>query len=230
MLKNYFLTAVRNLKRNRTFALINILGLVLGISGTVVIYRIIQFEKSFDTYHTNVENVYRVAIHQETEGETQRGTSVQHPLGEALRNDMPDATISRIHWYSPGVFQVENAQGVEKKFRITDEMAFVEQDFFSIFDFTLLAGNPDHLLDEPNTMVLSASAADKLFELNGVGYQSVLGKTVTFENKLNLKINGVYQDPPKNTDFDIHYLMEYQGRVAWLLSQNSQEQHGIGSV
>jgi putative ABC transport system permease protein len=211
MLKNYFLTAVRNLRRNRTFALINILGLVLGISGAVVIYRIIIFEKSFDSYHSNIDNVYRVAIHQETEGETQKGISVQHPLGEALRNDMPDATISRIHWYSPGVFQVDNNQGVTKKFRVTDKMAFVEQDFFSIFDFNWLAGNPDHLLDEPNSMVLSASAADKLFELDGTGYQSVLGKTVTFENKLNLKINGVYQDPPKNTDFDIHYLMEYQG-------------------
>ena len=98
MLKNYFLTAIRNLKRNRTFALINILGLVLGVSGTVVIYRIIQFENSFDTYHSNVENVYRVAIHQETEGGTERGTSVQHPLGEALRNDEDYTYVSAWEW------------------------------------------------------------------------------------------------------------------------------------
>ena len=211
MLKNYFKTAVRNLLRNRTFAIINILGLVLGISGTIVIYRIISFEKSFDTYHSDTEQIYRINLVQENEGGINRSVSVMHPLGPAVRTDYPDWTISRIHHYGPGIFKVENGQGVEKKFRETQGMAFVEEDFFQIFNFNIIAGNPDRVLDEPNTMALSESAASKLFDLNGQGYQSVIGKTVMFENKLNLRITAVYQDPPKNTDYAMNYLMFYEG-------------------
>ncbi len=211
MVRNYFITALRSLRRNKTFAFINILGLVLGISGTVVIYRIISFEQSFDTYHQSVDQIYRMALHQESAGGINKDISVQHPLGVALRNDFPDATISRIHWYTPGIFKVSNDQDVARKLRITDEMAFVENEFFSIFDFNVLAGNPEHLLDEPNTIAISVSMANKLFDLKGDDYHSVLGKTVQFENKLTLRVTGVYQDPPKNTDFNIHALMEYQG-------------------
>lgn len=211
MLKNYFIAAIRNLVRNRVFSFINIIGLVLGITGAVIIYRIIAFEGSFDGYHDNSESIYRIALHQETDGDINKVVSVQHPLGAALKQDMPDAKVSRIHWYYSGIFNVKDDQNIEKKFRMDKPTAFVEQDFFSIFTFIWLAGNPNHLLDEPNTIVMSASGADKLFDLKGEGYQSLLGKTVDFENKLTLKITGVYQDPPKNTDFDVDYFMEYQG-------------------
>lgn len=211
MLKNYFKTAFRSLLRNRAFTIINVLGLVLGISGTIIIYKIISFETSFDLYHTNIDRVYRVAIHQENEGEIQRAISVQHPLGVALRNDFPDAKVSRIHWYYNGVMKVVNEQGVERKLKINEPAAFVEQDFFEMFDFDIIAGNPKELLTRPNTAVMSAAMADKLFDLNGSGYQSILGKVIRYENKLDLTITGVYANPPKNSDYAIDLLMEYQG-------------------
>lgn len=211
MLKNYFKTAIRNLRRNRAFALINILGLVLGISGTVVIYRIITFEKSFDTYHSNADSVYRVNFIQNADGDMQRGNSVMHPLRVAMRTDFPDWTISGLHWYGPGIFTVENDQGVKQKFREEEGMAFVEPGFFEMFDHEILAGNEAGLLEEPNTMALSASAADKLFGLKGSAYQSIIGKTVSFENKLTMKIEVVYRDPPENTDFGLDYAMFYEG-------------------
>ncbi len=220
MLKNYFKTAIRNLTRNRAFAIINILGLVLGISGTVVIYRIITFERSFDTYHHAAENIYRINLIQDDERGLFRGVSVMHPLGPAVRTDFPDWTVSRIHWYGPGIFMVENEQGIQKKFRETQGMAFVEQGFFEIFDFEIIAGNPDDILKEPNTFALSASAADKLFELNGTGYQSVLGRTVQFENKLQLQVKAVYQDSPKNSDIQLDYLMFYEGAKIYPYASN----------
>ncbi len=211
MLKNYFKTAIRNLRRNRAFALINILGLVLGISGTIVIYRIVTFEQSFDTYHSNAESVYRINFIQNADGDMQRGKSVMHPLREAMRTDFPDWRISGIHWYGPGIFTVENDQGVKQKFREEEGMAFVEPGFFEMFDHEILAGNEAGLLEEPNTVALSASAADKLFGLKGAAYQSIIGKTVSFENKLTMKIEVVYQDPPENTDFGLDYAMFYEG-------------------
>ena len=211
MVRNYFKTALRSLLRNRAFTVINVLGLVLGISGTIIIYKIISFETSFDQYHTNADRVYRIGIHQENESEIQRAISVQHPLGAALRNDFPDAKISRIDWYYNGVMKVVNDQGVERKLKVSEKTAFVEQEFFEMFDFEVIAGNPQELLVSPNSAVLSASLADKLFDLNGSGYQSIIGKVMRYENKLDLTITGVYADPPENSDYDIDLLMEYQG-------------------
>jgi len=211
MLKNYFKTAIRNLRRNRAFAIINILGLVLGISGTVVIYRIITFEKSFDTYHSNADQVYRINLIQNADGDTRRSVSVMHPLREVLRNDFPDWEVSGLHWYGPGIFMLENDQGVQQKYKEQDGMAFVEPGFFSMFDYEMVAGNESGLLEQPSTMAISTSAADKLFGLNGSGYQAILGKTVQFENKLTLQVQAVYQDPPKNSDYAFNYLMFYEG-------------------
>ena len=211
MLKNYFKTAIRNLRRNRAFAVINILGLVLGISGTVVIYRIITFEKSFDSYHAEADQVYRINFVQETDGDRNRGVSVMHPLREALRTDFPDWTVAGLHHYSPGIFTVENEQGVKQKFKVDQGMAFVEPGYLELLDFPLLAGNEADLLNAPNTMAISANAADKLFGLDGSGYTSILGKTVSFENKLTMQVQAVYENPPKNTDFGFDYLMFYEG-------------------
>ncbi len=211
MLKNYFKTAIRNLRRNKTFAIINILGLILGISSTIVIYRIVTFEESFDTYHADADRVYRVNIMYESDGEEANSTSVMHPLRLALRNDFPDWNVAGIHWWDAGVFSVENAQGIETKIRETNPIAFVGSDFFEIFDFEVIAGGKEQLLAEPNTIAMSASSADKLFGLNGSGYQEIIGRTVKFENQLTLQIEAVYNDPPKNTDFDIDYMMFYEG-------------------
>ena len=222
MFKNYFKTAIRNLSRNRAFAVINILGLVLGISGAVVIYRIITFEQSFDTYHDRANDIYRINLVQDAEGDIQRAVSVMHPLGPAVRTDFPDWAISRIHWWGQGVVTIENDQGEQTKFLENSGMAFVETDFFEIFDFEFVAGNPDKLLEEPNTMAMSTKAADKLFDLGGKGYQSIIGKTIRFENKLTIQIRAVYKELPKNTDLNLDYLMFYEGAKIYPYAANLQ--------
>lgn len=211
MFKNYVKTAIRNLARNRVFTTINILGLVLGISGAIIIYRITQFEHSFESYHQSADQVYRINLIQENEGDLQKSASVMHPLGPAIKMDYPDWAVSRIHWYWDGVFKYENEQGAEKKIKQDNNMAFVESDFFEMFDFEIIAGNPNDLLGEPNTMALSVKGAEKLFGLNGSNYQSIIGKKVVFENQLDLLISAVYADPPKNTDYGVDFLMFYEG-------------------
>ncbi len=211
MFKNYIKTAIRNLARNRVFTTINVLGLVLGISGAIIIYRITQFEHSFETYHQDADDIYRVTLVQENDGDIQKSASVMHPLGPAIKMDYPDWAVSRIHWYWNGVYSYENDQGVRKKIKQDNNMAFVESDFFEIFDFDIIAGNPNNLLGEPNTMALSVKGAEKLFGLNGSNYQSIIGKKVVFENQLDLLISAVYADPPKNTDYGIDFLMFYEG-------------------
>lgn len=211
MLKNYFKTAFRNLIRNRSFAIINILGLVLGVTGAIVIYKVVAFEKSFDTYHTNAADVYRIYLHYNDGNSNSDHPAVMHPLGPALQVKQPDWEISRIHWYYNGLFKITNPQGEVKLLKEERGMAFVEQPFFNMFDFDLVAGDGEHLVDEPNTVAMSVSSADKLFGTNGSGYQDLIGRTFEFENQLTVKITGIYNDPPKNTDYGLDYLFFYEG-------------------
>jgi len=211
MLKNYFKTAFRNLIRTRVFAIINILGLVLGITGAIVIYKVVDFEKSFDQYHTNAEDVYRLFIHYSDGQIISNNPSIMHPLGPDLQLKQPDWDVSRIHWYYNALFKITNPQVEEKLLRVENGMAFVEQPFFNMFDFDFVAGDEKHLVDEPNTVAMSVSAADKLFGTNGSGYQDLIGRTFQFENQLTIKITGIYNDPPKNTDYGLDYLFFYEG-------------------
>ncbi|MFY0593013.1 ABC transporter permease [Roseivirga sp.] len=220
MLRNYIVTAIRNLKRNKSFVLINILGLILGISSTIIIYRIVSYEKSFDTYHPNAESMYRVNILYENNGEEARSISVMHPLRKALKNDFPDWKVAGVHWWGVGVVATENDQGVEVKIRENNPIAFVGPDFLEMFDYNIIAGKTSGLLVNPNTVAISVTSAEKLFDLDGNGYQSVIGKTIKFENQLTLQIEAVYQDPPKNTDFGMDYMMFYEGAKIYPYANN----------
>lgn len=220
MFRNYFKTAIRNLVRNRVFTIINVLGLVLGITGAVVIYKIVSFEHSFENYHADVDQVYRINLVQSNDGDLQRSTSVMHPLGPALAMDYPDWTTSRIHWYYNGVFIYENEQGAQKKIKQESSMAFVEAGFFDIFNYKILAGNPDNILNDPNSIAMSVTGAEKLFGLNGSNYQSIIGKTLRFEGQLSLTITAVYEDAPKNTDYGLDFLMSYEGARVYPYANN----------
>lgn len=191
--------------------MINVLGLVLGITGTIIIYKVVDFEKSFDQYHTSGDQVYRMNLFYDIGAESGVYQSMVHPLGPALTVDFPDWRVSRIHWYNQGIFNVLNAQQENKLIKHSGEMAFVDPAFFEMFDFDVVAGKSQGLLTEPKTIAISTALADKLFDLKGAGYQEVIGRTLVFENQLNLKIEGVYQDPPKNTDYGLDAAIFYEG-------------------
>lgn len=220
MFQNYLKTALRNLLRNRVFTIINVLGLVLGITGALVIYKIVSFEHSFENYHADVDRVYRLNLVQPNDGDEQRSMSVMHPLGPALAMDYPDWKTSRIHWYYDGVFMYENDQGAQVKIKQESNMAFVEAEFFDMFDYDIIAGDESNILNNPNSIAMSVTGAEKLFGLNGSNYQSIIGKTLRFESQLSLTITAVYADPPKNTDYGMDFLMSYEGAKIYPYANN----------
>lgn len=220
MFKNYLTTAFRNLTRNKVFALINILGLVLGISGAIIIYKVVSFEHSFDQYHSSANDVYRLNLYYDIGVEQGKSASMMHPLGPALELDMPDWEVSRIHWYREGLFRITNAQGESNLLKYQGKMAFVEPEFFGMFDFDIIAGRQTGLLNEPNTVAISTALADKLFGLDGAGYQDLIGRVVGFENKLELKIESIYRKPPKNTDYGLDAAIFYEGAKIYPYANN----------
>jgi putative ABC transport system permease protein len=206
MIKNYFKTAFRNLKRNKSYALINVLGLTIGIAASLLIFLVIQFETSFDNFHPQKKHIYRVgSIFNSQEG-ISYSAGVAFPVGPALRLDFPQIKqVARIYKRNGDQITVENdGRNPQKKFNDVD-VYFAEPEFFSMFKFAWLSGEAKTALTEPNSAVLTQEIAEKYFG----DWKSAIGKTITRNNKEVYKISGILENVPDNTDFPLSIVVSY---------------------
>src|SRR3954462_12030165 len=173
MFKNYFKTAIRNLKRNKSYALINVLGLAVGIAASLLIFLVIQFETSFDNFHKKKESIYRIG----TEFHTQDGVSysegIAFPVAPALRVDFPQIKEVASILMQGGQVTVESGNAQQKKLN-EDHFFYAEPEFFKMFDFGWLAGDAKSCLKDPNSAVLTQATAEKYFG----DWKSAIGKTI----------------------------------------------------
>ncbi|MBD0368781.1 MAG: ABC transporter permease, partial [Flavisolibacter sp.] len=153
MFRNYLKTAFRNLQRNKSYAVINVLGLAVGIAVCLIIFLIVQFELSFDQFHTKKERIYRVITQFNDPTGVFYSAGVPFPLPRALKNDFPQLKqVAAIYGDNNTQIQVLNEGGeIEKKFREESGVFFTEPAFFKIFDFKWLSGHPATALAEPNS-------------------------------------------------------------------------------
>ncbi|MEO1022131.1 MAG: ABC transporter permease [Bacteroidota bacterium] len=204
MLKNYLKIAFRNLIKNKSHTLINLSGLTLGITCAIVVFLVIQFDLSFDTWHANNDRVYRV-VRLDTEfGAEDYNRGGPYPMAEALRNDMTGVeTAVLIHNnFSTPVF-TSPEEGTADKFT-ESSVALVDPDYFQLFDYTWLAGNEATAIDQPNSVVITKSFAERLF-----GSVDVIGNSITMNvgRMIDLQVTGVVTDPPVNSDFPFQVLL-----------------------
>lgn len=211
MLKNYIITALRNLRRNRSFTVINIFGLALGISAALVLFKIVLFEKSFDKGFSNYERIYRVTKRVQSASGEELEAGVQNPFAKAFETDYPDfATVVRAFYSGDGQVSTPDVSGGWQHFEESDGIAFVDHDFLQVFDFEWIVGNPETALKEPKMVVLTESHAKKYFGINDSGYDRVLGKNIKIDNELLLTVSGVVEDLPENTSFPFNMMIEYE--------------------
>jgi hypothetical protein len=176
MFTNFFKTAFRNLVRNKTYTLINVFGLGAGIAVCLIIFLVIQFETSFDTFHKKKDRIYRVLTEFKDPSGDNFSAGVPFPLPAALRNDFPQLEkVSAIYADDNTLITVmdEKKEQAIKKFKEDKGVFFTEPQFFDIFDFAWLEGNPQSL-NEPNTVALTKETAEKYFG----GYKNAIGKTI----------------------------------------------------
>lgn len=197
MLLNHFKTSSRTLVRNKLYTLINVLGLSIGIISCLVIYMIVRTETSFDTFHTKADRIYRLVAHINRSGNIELTPASYYPTARALRNDFPEIEKVVITQYTlSGMLHVtDQITGKIDRYYIENGIGFAESEFFEIFDFDLVNGPKENVLDEKNSIALSESRAFKLF-----GDQDPIGKIITIDNKLDLNVVAVYKDFPENTD------------------------------
>ena len=206
MIKDFFKTAFRNLWRNKNFTIINITGLAAGIAVCLIIFLIIQFELSFDGFHSKKDRIYRILTELHSEDGVHRTAGVPFPLPAAMHNDFASMKSSAV--YSDGGDQIlitdEKSGQIQKKFKEDKGVFFTEPSFFEIFDFPLLEGEY-RSLKEPNTAVLTKETAERYFG----DWRSAIGKSFKHNNDGLFKITGILAPIPANTDFQIKIVASY---------------------
>ncbi|WKN42170.1 ABC transporter permease [Tunicatimonas pelagia] len=203
MLRNYWKTAVRTLWKHKSYTTINVLGLSLGITCSLVLFLLIRHWLSFDSYHTNRDRIYRI-VKESTDLASGDGMpGVPLPLPEAFRTDFPAveavALVGEIAWEGT-LLTIIDENGEAKSFQEDEYIAYVEPQFFQIFDRSFIKGDAATALDEPNEIVLSERQAQKYF-----GERDPIGQTITLNREKELIVTGVIENYPDNTDlpFDI---------------------------
>jgi putative ABC transport system permease protein len=212
MLKNYFKIAWRNLVRNKSYATINVTGLAIGIASCLLIFLVVQYQISFDTFHTKRDRIYRVLTGNTGPEGTHAGAGTPLPLVEGLKLDYPQIKqFANIMKNDGSHYAVDNGRKGEaaKKFK-EDLSYYADPGFFQMFDFKWLAGDKNTALAEPNTIVLSRDQADKFFG----DWRTAMGKIVRKENKLDLKVTGILENSPVNTDFPIKIVVSWTTLVS----------------
>ncbi len=205
MLRNYFKTAFRNLLRNRSQALINITGLVVGIAACLLIFLVLQYEQSFDSFHTKKDRIFRVVRVGKESVNREYRTGVPFPVTNGLRADYPqlENAASICGAGTPLVLIPGDKDGTVKKFKENGAF-FAEPRFFQLFDFKALMGNPASAIAEPNTAMLTKTTAEKYFG----DWRTAIGKTIKLDNQ-EVKITGILDNPPVNTDFPLKIMISY---------------------
>lgn len=207
MYKNYLTIAIRYFFRKKTHSLINIFGLAVGVAACLLIMQYVSFELSFDQFHSNGENIYRVVNHRFQNNKLiQKGTITYPTVGPAMYKDFPEVqsytrlfplgrNLARLE---PNVYEIENSY-------------YADTNFLPLFTFPLIVGNPKTALQNEYSVVLSQSEADRLFGSRESGYGELLGQTLFLDqHERPYEITGVCRDVPSNSLLQFDMLVSYQ--------------------
>ena len=190
MFRNYLIIALRNLKRQKTFSAINILGLAIGLGTCILIVLYIQDELSFDSWHAKGDRIYRVIRETKAGGQSDYLPYTSGALARALARDLPEVEKAVRVW----IDFIDISLG-EKKFQLG--ICIADPELFEIFDFPFVRGNLETAFLNPNDIAITESAAKRLF-----GDEDPIGKTITSESNHHggeRTITAILKDVPRNS-------------------------------
>jgi putative ABC transport system permease protein len=196
MIKNYFKTAWRNLTRSKVYSFINVAGLSLGLACAMLIMLYVKDEVSFDRFHKNVDNIYRVVLKSNQQGQEKEISNTGFLPGPRFTQNI--SGIQSFVRVQNGVEDIKKGTEVQSQ-----SLLYVDSNFFSIFTFSLLSGNAKTCLTEPHSIVLSEDAAKKYFATtDAVGKIVLLKEDTTF---VPYKVSAFAKRCPQNSalQFDV---------------------------
>lgn len=200
MFKNYFKIAWRNIIRHKSYSVLNILGLAIGIAACLLILQYVSFELSYEDFQVNKDRIYRVQQDRYDNGKlSTQWAAGAYAAGNAFKDAIPEIEdYVKIVPARTITTEVDNQPiKIEKTF-------FAGNSFFSIFTYPLINGNKNEALKEPYTAALSETTARKIF-----GTTNAVGKTLTLNRNDNYTVTAVYKDAPTNTQIKPGMLLSY---------------------
>jgi putative ABC transport system permease protein len=199
MFRNYLKTAIKSLFRNKFFSIVNIIGLAMGITVSLLILMYIVNELSYENFQKNRQNIYRVALEWGTEGNIMKFAGSMPALAPAMNLQIPEIELAiRIRKDYDAVLKRKDGQEFKE-----NNLFFADSGVFKVFSFGLKEGNPSDILTDPFSVVISENIATKYF-----GKSDPLGQELLYQD-IPLKITGIMDDIPENTHLKCDFLVSY---------------------
>ena len=206
MLNSYSGILIRQLWHKKTYSLLNITGLAVGISASLLIFLLVRYELSVDKFHAKKDRIYRVVCTETfSNGIMEYDGCAPVQLPEALKSEFPQAERVAATWRA-GAEQFTIPGGGTPKIYRADDVCYAEPTLFDMFDFPWLAGRPEAALKEPYTMAITRSVATAWFGR----WQDAMDKTVLEgDRRTPFRITGILEDLPANTDVPLKVVLSY---------------------
>lgn len=198
MIKNYLKTAWRNLLKNKFYSAINIAGLTLGLCVGILILLWVQDELSYDSFHNQGDNIYKVEIFGGTGSSRQIWTQMVAPIGPLAKQQLPEVK-DEVRIANNWMFSLYKYQ--DKVFG-NEKVAFVDPSLFTVFDFPLIEGQNSKPFTDNNSVVLTKTTAQKFF-----GNQDAIGKVIIADDKEQFTVSGVIDNMPNNSRINYGIIM-----------------------
>ena len=212
MLKDYFKIAFRSIFKYRGYSFINMIGLTLGITAAVFIWQYVYFERSYETFHSRADRIYRLPIKFFSQGVFEIADAMNYaPTGPAMKEELPE--VEEFVRISPEYGRVVLSVD-ERKFE-ESKIYYADSTLFEVFDFELLEGDRSTCLVEPGSIVLPLSVAERYFGPQRTWVDSPVGQSIRYNNKRNLLITGIMADVPRNSHIKFGALISFTSFIEY---------------
>ncbi len=201
MFRNYFIITLRNLFKNGFYSFINIAGLCIGITCSILILLWVYDEVGYDKFLPKVDRIYQVWAKAYFDGKANNWTSVPLPTYEAMKT--ADSNIKRAvvsDWGGNHLLTVGET-------RLTKKGYFASEEFLEVFEFPLLTGNASQVMDDPRSIIITQATAKAMF-----GDEDPINKVIRIDNEHDLKVTGVLYNLPSNSSFQFDFIMTWKFR------------------
>ncbi len=204
MIRNYFTSALRNFLKHKSFTFLNAIGLSLGLAASLLILQFVKYERSFDRFHSQADDIYRIQYNSYQNGKLSFECAAAVPaVGPALKNNFPEVLrFTRLYPVS-GIVTYNSPVRGPIAFR-EEKMQIADSSVFAVFDFKLLKGNPESVLTGPGKVVITERAAKKYF-----GGADPVGKTITWDGTRAFEVTGILEDVPANSHIKFDFLFSF---------------------
>ncbi|WP_215223990.1 ABC transporter permease [Echinicola shivajiensis] len=200
MLKHHLIIFIRNIRKDRSTFLINLIGLSTGLACVLLIYLWVNDEMKMDKFHENYGRIYQVIEHVEFSDGVQTFIETSSPMAELLADEMPEVEYAASSippsWFGKHLLTVG-----EKNLKAVGQL--VSKDYFNIFSYPLIKGNKDQVMTDPNSIVISRELATNLFGTT----ENIVGEAVEFEHDRTFQVSGIFENVPSNSTVQFDFAL-----------------------